>query len=93
MFTDIFEEFENKPERDFNHDGQYEIITQTFQHHGKHNYWVFNLYDYKNGKLLNVNSLADYPIMVPLDSYNISKKIPRKTMKKYSIKTPKLENE
>lgn len=90
-YTDIFEEYDNKPERDFNNDGQYEIITQTFQNYGKHNYWVFNIYNYKNGKLVNVNQLADYPIMIPLDSYQVSKKIPREKMKKYAIKAPEMQ--
>lgn len=88
IYTDIFEEFENKPERDFNHDGKFEIITQTFQSFGKHNYWLFNLYNYRNGKLVNVNNLADYPIMIPLESHSVSKKISRKKMKEFEIKSP-----
>jgi len=88
IYTDIFEEFENKPERDFNHDGKYEIITQTFQNFGKHNYWLFNIYNYVNGKLINVNSIADYPIMIPLNSYTVSKKISKMKMKEFEIKSP-----
>lgn len=88
IYTDIFEEFENKPERDFNNDGKYEIITQKFQNFGQHNYWLFNIYNYKNGKLVNVNNLANYPIMIPLNSYNVSKKISRKKMKEFEIKSP-----
>lgn len=88
VFSDIFEEFENKPERDFNNDGNYEIITQTFQNHARHNYWLFNIYNYKNGKLVNVNNIANYPIMVPLDSYDVSKKISKAKMKEFEIKSP-----
>jgi len=88
IYSDIYENFENKPERDFNNDGQYEIITQTFQQYGAHNYWLFNLYNYKNGGLVNVNALANYPIMIPLDSYEISTKITRKKMKSFAIKSP-----
>lgn len=87
-FSDIYEEFENRPERDFNNDGTFEIITQTFQKYGKHNYWLFNLYNYRNGKLVNVNHLADYPIMVPLLSHEVSTKIPRKKMKEFAIVNP-----
>lgn len=88
IYTDIFEEFENKPERDLNNDGKYEIITQTFQHFGKHNYWLFNIYNYKNGKLMNVNNLAGYPIMIPLNSQRVSTKISRKKMKEFEISSP-----
>lgn len=90
IYTDLFEEFENRPERDLNNDGNFEIITQTFQNFGKHNYWLFNLYNYKDGQLKNVNSIANYPIMIPLNSFEISKKISRKTMKRYAIKSPTL---
>ncbi|NUY80580.1 hypothetical protein HUK80_06715 [Flavobacterium sp. MAH-1] len=87
-FSDICEEFENRPERDFDNDGKFEIITQTFQNYGKHNYWLFNVYGYSEGKLVNLNRLADYPIMIPLLSHEVSKKIPKKKMKEFAIATP-----
>jgi hypothetical protein len=90
VYTDMFENFENRPERDFNNDGNYEIITQSFQNYAKHNYWLFNIYNYSKGKLVNVNHLANYPIMIPLDSYTVSKKIPREKMKQFEIKIPKI---
>ena len=89
IYTDMFENFVNRPERDFNNDGKYEILMQSFQNYGKHNYWLFNIYNYSKGKLVNVNYLANYPIMIPLNSYKVTKNISRKVMKKFEVKTPK----
>ena len=87
-YSDIFIEYINRLERDFNNDGKYEIITQTFENYKKHNYWSFNIYNLINGKFINVNYLINYPIMVPLDSYKITKKISREKMKKFQRKSP-----
>ena len=57
-------EYKNKLERDFDGDGNYEIIVQSFQSYGYHNYFLFNLYNYKDGQLVNVNNKTNYPIMV-----------------------------
>ena len=81
----------NRPERDFDGDGKYEIITQTFRSYRRHNYWVFNLFDYKNGRLVNVNDKADYPIMVQLlyrANFSITNKLTRQEMKKFSASHP-----
>jgi hypothetical protein len=81
----------NRPERDFDGDGNYEIITETFTGVGDHNYWTFNLYNFKDGKLLNVNKKADYPIMYQLlyrMNYTITNKISRERMKLFSKKEP-----
>jgi hypothetical protein len=85
------DDINNRPERDFDGDGNYEIITQTFQGYKGHNYWVYNLYNYKNGKLVNVNDKADYPIMVQLlnrTNFSITNKLSRQQMKKFSAKHP-----
>ncbi len=88
IYTDMYENFENRLERDFNNDGKYEIITQSFQNFGKHNYWLFNIYNYTKGKFVNVNYLADYPIMIPLNSHNVTTKISKKKRKEFEIKSP-----
>ncbi len=89
IFTDCFsEEFGNRPERDLDGDGTFEIITETFQNVGNHNYWMFNIYNYEDGSFVNVNDKANYPILVPLETYNESERMPKSTMKKYSRKLP-----
>lgn len=90
-FTDLSMEYKNRLERDFDGDGNYEIIVQSFQSYGDHNYFLFNLYNYKNGQVVNVNNKANYPIMVQLlwrENYAITNKISRKQMKQFSKKLP-----
>ncbi len=90
VFTD--EQFPNRPERDFNGDGNFEIITMELVWHDHHNYWTFNLYNYVDGKMKNVSDIADYPIMIQYTNlYNrsITKRLTRKQMKQYSRKVPK----
>lgn len=90
-FTDLAMEYKNKPERDFDGDGNYEIIVQSFQHFGQHNYFLFNLYNYQNGQLVNVNHKVNYPIMVQLlwrENYAVTRQISRKKMKGFEKKLP-----
>ncbi|MEA5401727.1 hypothetical protein VB776_02295 [Arcicella sp. DC2W] len=78
-------------ERDFDGDGNYEIITMTLKGYGGHNYWLFNLFNYLNGDLVNVNSKDNYPIMIQYlnrDNYQITKKISRSKMKAFTMKLP-----
>jgi hypothetical protein len=82
---------ENRLERDINNDGIFEIITMTLQGHKAHNYWLFNVYNYKNDNLVCVNDKINYPIMTQLlfrDNFKITTKISRQIMKKYELKTP-----
>lgn len=90
-YTDLFIEFKYRKERDINGDGQYEIITQTFQNYKNHNYWTFNIYSIKNENFINVNYLLNYPIMVQLlyrENFDISKNMTRQQMKQFSRKLP-----
>jgi hypothetical protein len=82
---------DDRPERDFNNDGNYEIITMTLKEFEGHSYWLFNLYDYVKGDLINVNEKFDYPIMIQFllrDNYEITNKISRDKMKEFSLKLP-----
>ena len=91
-FTDHFnEEATNRLEMDFDNDGKFEIITETFQNYKKHNYWVYNLYDFHNYELTNVNQKEDYPIMIQLlysGNSNITKNLTREKMKSFTRKLP-----
>lgn len=82
---------ENRVERDFNGDGNYEIITMNLNGHKNHNYWTFNLYNYGNGTLKNVNDKYGYPIMVQYlyrDNHKVTDKIDRATMKQFAMELP-----
>jgi hypothetical protein len=90
-FSDLMMNYELRPERDIDGDGNYEIITQTFQNYGDHNYWLFNLYNFTGDGLVNVNYKDNYPIMVQLlyrDNFAITKNLSREKMKNLARKLP-----
>ncbi len=80
----------NTPERDMDGDGNYEIITMDLKSHKTHNYWTFNIYNFKSNELVNVNEKFDYPVMVQYlfrrnyKPANFNQNISRK----YSLKHP-----
>ena len=81
----------NRPERDFDGDGNFEIITMDLQEYKNHNYWTFNIFEYKDGQLINVNEKDNYPIMIQFlykENYKITDKIDRQKMKSFAIKLP-----
>jgi hypothetical protein len=78
-------------ERDFDGDGNNEIITMNLKGFEGHSYWLFNLYNYVNGELVNVNEKANYPIMIQFlyrDNYEITDRISRDKMKDFTLKVP-----
>lgn len=82
---------DSRLERDFDGDGNYEIITMTLKGYREHSYWLFNLFNYLNGDLVNVNSKDNYPIMIQYlnrENYQITKKISRSKMKAFTMKLP-----
>lgn len=88
-FTDMMDE--NRSERDFDNDGNHEIITMNLINHENHNYWTFNIFEYKNNELTNVNHKGNYPIMIQYlhkKNYTITEKISRDKMKNFTLKTP-----
>ena len=85
------EDFPNRPERDFDGDHNFEIVTKSFQNYGTHNYELYNLYDFRNGKLFNVNAKADYPLLIQLlwePNYKATNKVPKKQVKKLAKPLP-----
>lgn len=86
-----FNTFFDEPERDFNRDGKFELITRNYLSYNNHGYWVFDLFNYKDGKLANVSRKYNYPILIDFldkETYSISKRIKRADMKKFSAKSP-----
>ncbi len=93
-FDDMMDE-EERIERDFNGDNNFEIITMDLKNYHSHNYWRFNLYNFINNKLVNVNVPYDYPIMIQFlkrDNYEITTKIDRNKMKEFSKALPENYN-
>jgi hypothetical protein len=81
----------NRKERDFDNDGNFEIITMNLISYENHSYWLFNLYHYSNGELVNVNQQHNYPIMIQFlyrKNYEITNKISREKMKTFALPLP-----
>lgn len=88
---EIFDFFRNS-ERDIDHKNRYEIIAQSLAEYKKHNYWLFNLYRYKNGKFINVSKKFGYPIAIPYlfrDTYEVTHRIPKKELQRVSLEQEK----
>ncbi len=84
-------DYQNRPERDLDGDGIYEIVVCSFQHYKNHNYLLFNLYHLKGNKLVNVNNQFHYPIMIQLlyaANYRITKHLTRAQMRQFARKLP-----
>ena len=90
-FDDKMDFRSDRRERDFDGDGKYEIITMQVRGFEKHNYWVFNLYNLVDNKLVNANEKGNYPIMVQLlnkETFQITKNLSREKMKSFEAKLP-----
>jgi hypothetical protein len=82
---------QNETERDFDRDGNYEIITMNLFGYENHSYWLFNLFEYKNDELVNANKKANYPIMIQFlirENYEITNKISRAKMRDFELRLP-----
>jgi hypothetical protein len=69
----------------------YVIVGQSLAEYKGHNYWLFDLYIYKNGKIVNVNKQYGYPIAVPYlfdEVFKPTNKIPKKELERLSLKVP-----
>lgn len=79
------------PERDFNADHNFEIITTTLDYHENHSYWTFNLYNFETGTLINQNQKHGYPIMIQFllrPNFKITDKISPQKMKSFNQPLP-----
>lgn len=79
-------------ERDFDGDNKFEILTMTLRDYESHNYWTFNIYNFKDGELVNQNARFDYPIMVQYlyrENYKVTDKISPIKMKTFGDARPK----
>ena len=89
-FLDKLEDY-NRVERDLDKDGNFEIITMTLQGYQGHNYWTFDLFNYVDGVLKNVDEKFNYPIMIQYlnkPNYKITDKISRSKMTEFKLKLP-----
>ena len=95
-FVDFMFDFVNRPERDFDGNGKYKIITQTFVNYKNHNYWSFNIYEFNGDSLVNISNKYNYPIMIQIlfrENYKITDKLSPDKMKEFEFKLPKEYNQ
>lgn len=86
-----FMDFSYETERDFNGDKIYEIIGVDHVGFQNHSYWVYDLFNLKNGQFINVSNAFDYPIMIQhlyRENFSITNKISRTKMKEFSRLKP-----
>ena len=63
-FTKVsFFDCSSEPERDFNGDRKYEIISRELQNYRGHSYWKYQVYTMLNGRLHNVSLKYHYPLL------------------------------
>jgi hypothetical protein len=88
-----FMDFYSNPGRQYGFDssGNYEIVCQSLAEYKGHNYWLFDLYDFHDDRLVNVSKKHEYPIAVPYlfkETFKPTNKIPKKELYRLSAKLP-----
>ena len=81
----------NRPERDFDKDGIFEVVTMKLNGHESHSYWTFNIFEFTQSGLVNANEKDNYPIMIQYlfrDNFEVTDKISRSDMKSYALEKP-----
>lgn len=61
-----FFDFSNEREYDMDGDSVFEILSQNYVYYKGHSYWVYNAFDFRNGRLQNVSQKFDYPLWTRL---------------------------
>lgn len=57
-----FFDFSHEKEYDLNKDGIYEILSCNHIYKGGHSYWVYNAFNFMEGKLRNILQQINYPL-------------------------------
>lgn len=57
-----FFDFSHEKEYDLNTDGKYEILSCNHVQKDGHSYWVYNAYNFSQGKLKNISKGLQYPL-------------------------------
>jgi hypothetical protein len=88
-----FESFYDQSQKQyqFSKDGNPVIIGQSLAFYKRHAYWIFDLYQCKNDKLINVSKKYNYPIAVPYLNKEIfvpTYKIPKEDLERLAMKQP-----
>lgn len=92
----MFSDFSDHMERDFDGDGKFEIIGRDHDYYQEHSYWVFDLYSFDKGHLVNVSRKYNYPIMIQhlyKTNHVVTNKISAAKMREFSRSLPEYLSE
>jgi len=80
------------PERDFDGDGNYEMVVRELVSYRGHSYWAFNVFRYTGGQLVNVSSRYGYPVLIRFlnkPNHQVSTNISRQEARQFLLKRPR----
>jgi hypothetical protein len=87
-----FLSFHDGPERDFDGDGNYEMVVRELVSYRGHSYWSFNVFQYAGGQLLNVSPRYGYPVLVQFlnkPNHQVAANISRESAQQFLFKQPR----
>ena len=91
-----FMDFSQECERDFDGDGNFEIIGVDHVYYNSHSYWVYDLFSLKGNVFRNVSFDYNYPIMIQYlfrKNYFITDHVSRDKMRDFSVVLPRWYDE
>jgi len=86
-----FFDFSHEKEYDLNNDGVFEILSRNHVFYGGHSYWVYNTFNFLNGRLENNSKKFGYPLWTKdlfKSSDKIATNIPRNVKNKEYCSLP-----
>jgi hypothetical protein len=80
------------PERDFDGDGNREMVVRELVSYRGHSYWSFNVFHYAGGRLVNVSPRYGYPILIQFlnkPNYQVTTKITPREAQRFLLRQPR----
>jgi hypothetical protein len=87
-----FLSFNDGPERDFDGDGNCEMVVRELVSYRGHSYWAFNVFHYAGGRLVNVSPRYGYPILIQFlnkPNYQVTSKITPREAQRFLLRQPR----
>ncbi len=87
-----FLSFHDGPERDFDGDGNCEMVVRELVSYRGHSYWSFNVFHYAGGRLVNVSPKYGYPVLIQFlnkPNYQVTTHITPREAQRFLLKQPR----
>jgi hypothetical protein len=87
-----FLSFHDGPERDFDGDGNCEMVVRELVSYRGHSYWSFNVFRYADGRLVNVSPRYGYPVLIQFlnkPNYQVAGKITPREAQRFLLRQPR----